>query len=821
MQDFERLGSFYLGREVDDASFAPTDSLRLTDAKDLTTHAVIIGMTGSGKTGLGIGLIEEAAIDKIPVIAVDPKGDLGNLLLTFPDLAPADFRPWVDANQAQEQGMDADAYAAKQAASWAKGLADSGQDGARIQRLKDAADFAIYTPGSAAGIPISVLRSFAAPPKVLADDAEAWRERVQATATGVLTLVGVEGDPMQSREHILMGAILEHAWRAGKDLDLAALIGAVQQPPMSQVGVMDVESFYPQKERFALAMKLNGLLASSAFQAWTQGVPLDAGALLHSDSGKPRVSVISIAHLSDAERMFFLSMLLAEIIGWMRTQPGTGTLRAILYIDELFGFMPPTAAPPTKALLLTLLKQARAFGIGVVLATQNPVDLDYKGLSNAGTWFIGRLQTERDKKRLMDGLEGAASGGAFDRGKTEALIAGLPKRTFLLHSVHEAKPALFSTRWTLSYLAGPMTRDQIKRVMDGKRPATAGAGAGTDSRATSVATSAATTAATTAPMTGNSGAGARPVLAPNVPQFFLPLAKRGPEGATLLYRPFAAGAADVVLTSTKYGINETSHLMRLSPIVDGVVPVDWSAGDDLEMEASALESAPADGATFVAVPKAAGDPKSYDRWTKLFTTWAKGSQAITLWQCKEPKALSKPGEAERDFRARLQLKAREDRDGGVTKLREKYATKVLALEERLRKAQARVDKEKGDSTASKLQAAVSVGSAILGAVLGRKTISAANIGRIGTAARGVTRIAKESGDVSRAGDTVAVLEQQLADLEAEIETKATGLGGDFNAETVELVEVPIKPKGTDITVHTVALAWAPHWQSGAEATPAW
>ncbi len=815
MQDFERLGSFYLGRDVDASSLAIADGLCLADAKDFTTHAIIIGMTGSGKTGLGVGLIEEAAIDKIPVIAVDPKGDLGNLLLTFPSLAPADFRPWVDAHAAQEQGLDPDAFAARQSETWQKGLADSGQDGARVQRLKDAAEYAIYTPGSSAGIPISVLRSFTAPPKALAEDADAWRERVQATATGVLTLVGVDGDPLQSREHMLLAAILEHAWKDGKDLDLAGLVAGIQQPPMTQVGVMDVDSFFPPKERFALAMKLNGLLASSAFQAWTQGVPLDAGALFYTPAGKPRVSVVSIAHLGDAERMFFLSMLLAEIIGWMRTQPGTGTLRALLYIDELFGFMPPTAAPPTKALLLTLLKQARAFGLGVVLATQNPVDLDYKGLSNAGTWFIGRLQTERDKKRLMDGLEGAQSGGSFDRAAMEQTIASLPKRTFILHSVKESTPRLFSTRWTLSYLAGPMTREQIKQVMEGRRPAVAVPAPGEAAAAAGGAEGASKVAA------GASAAGARPVLAPAVPQLFLPVAKRAAPGATLVYLPFAAGAADIALTSAKYAINETRHLVRLSPIADGVVPVDWTEGQDMELDASALETTPADGATFGAVSRAAGDAKSYDKWTKSFTTWLKGSQSMTLWSCKAPKAVSHAGESEGEFRARLQTLAREARDGGVQKLRDKYASKVTTLEERLRKARAAVQREQTDASAVKVQAAVSMGAVILGALMGRRAVSAANMGRVGTAARTASRVAKESGDVGRATDTVAALEQQLADLQGDIEAKAQELGVDFDASTVELTEIPVKPKGTDITVHTVSLAWAPHWRGEGGDTAAW
>ena len=821
MQDFERLGAFYLGQQWDEQARKATDELCLADAKDFTTHAVIVGMTGSGKTGLGIGLIEEAAIDKIPVIAIDPKGDLGNLLLTFPSLAPADFRPWVDERSAQEQGMDAEAFAAKQAASWKAGLEASGQGGARITRLREAAEFAIYTPGSMAGIPLSVLGSFSAPPAAICDDADAWRERVTATATGVLTLVGVEGDPMQSREHILLGAILEHSWKAGKDLDLAGLIAAIQTPPMTQVGVMDVESFYPAKDRFALAMKLNGLLASSGFAAWTQGEPLSAANLLHTASGKPRVSVLSIAHLSDSERMFFLTLFLAELISWMRTQPGTGTLRALLYIDELFGYMPPTANPPTKMLLLTLLKQARAFGLGVVLSTQNPVDLDYKGLSNAGIWFVGRLQTERDKKRLMDGLEGAASGGSFDRNAMEATIAGLGKRVFLMHSVHEPKPELFTTRWTMSYLAGPLTREQIKVLMDGKRPAVSAAGS--SSAARSSAPGATGAGASPAPVNAVADAGAsRPALPPTVAQYFLPMVSRGPAGATLVYSPMAGGAANIVVASAKYNINETTHLVRLATIENGPVPVDWAQGEDTEFEASALESAPADGATFDAVPKPAADAKQYDKWTKLFATWLKTSQAMTLWASTSPKAVSNPGESERDFRVRLQTLAHEARDGGVNKLREKYAAKVGALREKLRVAEARIAKEQSDASASKVQAVVSIGSAILGAVLGRKAISATTLTRVGTAARGMSRAGKESGDVARAGETAEAIRQQIAAIEAEVTEKSQGLGADFDAESAVLSEIPVKPKLGDITVHYVALVWAPQWRAAdGTVTPAW
>ena len=464
---YEKLGAFYLGKTYDLPRRTLQEDLLLYDSKDLTTHAVIIGMTGSGKTGLGIGLIEEALIDNIPVIAIDPKGDLPNLLLTFPELAPDDFRPWVNPQDAVTQGLTLDQYAAQQAELWRKGLADWGQDPERIARLKNAADFTVYTPGSSAGVPVSVLRNFAPPPRQVLDDADLLRERIQTTATGLLALLGIDADPITSREHILLSNLFETAWAEGRTLDLAGLIQAIQRPPFTRIGVMDLDLFFPAGDRFALAMRLNNLLAAPGFEAWMQGDPLDIGRLLYTPAGRPRASIFSISHLSDPQRMFFVSVLLNEILGWMRTQPGTASLRAILYMDEIFGFLPPAANPPSKAPLLTLLKQARAYGLGVVLSTQNPVDLDYKALSNTGTWFIGRLQTERDKERVLDGLEGAAAGAGFDRGRMEEILAGLGKRVFLLHNVHETRPVIFQTRWTLSYLGGPMTRDQIKALIGG------------------------------------------------------------------------------------------------------------------------------------------------------------------------------------------------------------------------------------------------------------------------------------------------------------------------------------------------------------------
>jgi hypothetical protein len=468
MEDFEKLGTFYLGRVYDLNANKPKDEFLLYDSKDLVTHAVCVGMTGSGKTGLCLALIEEAAIDGIPSLLIDPKGDLADLLLTFPNLSGQDFLPWINLDDAQQKGMTPVEYANKQADTWKNGLASWGQDGARIQRLRDAADFLIYTPGSNAGIPISILKSFATPPSAILNDEDLLRERISTTVMSLLGLVGIEADPIQSREHILLSTILDTAWRQGQDLDLAAIIQQVQKPPITKIGVLDLESFYSSKDRFTLVLALNNLLASPGFNAWLQGTPLDLSQILYTPNGKPRVAIISISHLSDPERMFFVSLLMNQVLGWMRGQSGTTSLRAIVYMDEIFGFLPPIANPPSKLPMITLLKQARAFGVGMVLATQNPVDLDYKALGNAGTWFIGRLQTERDKARLLDGLDSAAasSGAQFNRSQIEKILSTLGSRVFLMNNIHEDAPEIFQSRWDLSYLRGPLTRDQIKTLMD-------------------------------------------------------------------------------------------------------------------------------------------------------------------------------------------------------------------------------------------------------------------------------------------------------------------------------------------------------------------
>ena len=599
MQDFEKLGVFYLGRLYDIRNETESENLLLYDSKDLVTHAVCIGMTGSGKTGLCVSLVEEAAIDSIPSILIDPKGDITNLLLTFPELRSQDFAPWINEEDALRKGMSPQDYASQQADLWKNGLAKWGQDGRRIQRLRDSADFTIYTPGSNAGLPISILKSFAAPPQEIREDSELLQEQITTTVTSLLGLLGIEADPIRSREHILISTILAASWENGEDLDLGRLIQKVQSPPMNRIGMLDVESFYPSKERFELAMQLNNLLAAPGFSLWLQGDPLDIGGLLNSPSGKPKVSIFYIAHLNDAQRMFFVSLLLNQIVGWMRAQSGTTSLRALVYIDEVFGYLPPLSNPPSKTPLLTLLKQARAFGVGVVLATQNPVDLDYKALSNAGTWFLGRLQTERDKARVLDGLEGAAIAGQsqFNRQNMDQTLSALGNRIFLMNNVHEDTPAVFETRWAMSYLRGPLTRDQIKVLMDPlKKQELTTPSPPQPVQVASVSTT------TPSSLSANPD---RPIVPPEIRQYFVPPDADQQKNATAIYQPMILGAAQVRFVDSKAQIDRTNEVVFLTPISDDPVPVDWNNSREVSFKVSDLGSAPLESASFSAVPTAA------------------------------------------------------------------------------------------------------------------------------------------------------------------------------------------------------------------------
>ena len=731
MQDFEKLGLFYLGRTYDTDAHKTTDDLVLYDSRDLVTHAVCVGMTGSGKTGLCLSLIEEAAIDGVPVIAIDPKGDLGNLLLTFPHLSADEFRPWIDEDEARRQGQTVDAFAASEAQRWTKGLADWGEDAARIERLRNAADFTIYTPGSRAGVPVSILSSFAAPPPATRADGELLAERAASTATSVLSLAGLDAQP-RSREHTLVTSLFGAAWAEGRDLDLATLIQQVQAPPFTKVGVVDLEAFFPQKDRFALAMQLNGLLAAPGFAQWLEGVPLDPASLLYTAQGKPRVAVFSIAHLGDAERMFFVSLLLNQVVAWMRGQTGTTSLRAVVYMDEILGYFPPVANPPSKAPLMTLLKQGRAFGIGVVLATQNPVDLDYKGLANTGTWFLGRLQTERDKARMLDGLEGAAS-GSMDRNETDRLSV----RSRQARVPAPQRPRQRPGRIPDEVDALVSARTALARS-DSPADAPTGGGSRVRAKHASCLRSGIVRRRATEDGSGvrleTGGSSADPAAGPAAV-----LRTGHAPAARFDYRPVVLGAARVSFGDSKLGIDEVRDVVYAADINPGAVAVDWAEAVKLDVQTAQLRATADSGATYEEVPAAGLQAKNYAAWNKDFGRWLSQAEKLDLMRQRDLKLTSNPGETERDFQARVRDAQRVARDAAVDDLRKKFAARRAQIEEQRRRAQVAIERESSQATQQKLQTGLSVGATILGALFGRKSIGAGTIGRATTAARGVSR----------------------------------------------------------------------------------
>ena len=804
--DYEKLGQFYLGRGYDPEAKKIEDDLLLYDSKDLVTHGVVLGMTGSGKTGLCLALLEEAAMDNIPAIIIDPKGDISNLLLLFPDLDAKSFRPWINEDDAAKKNMSPDDFAAKTAEMWKSGLADWGQDPSRIATLRDKVDINIFTPGSKAGIPVSILSSLEVPPFEIMDDAELLGERVESTVSSLLSLVGVDGDSIQSPEAVLVAAIFQHAWAAGQNITLETLIRHIQKPAFDKVGVIDLDSFMAEKNRQTLALKFNNLLASPGFASWLEGPPLDIAKMLHTPAGKPRISIFSIAHLGDSERMIFVSLLLNQMLGWMRAQNGTTSLRAILYMDEIYGYLPPSANPPSKRPMMTILKQGRAFGLGCLLATQNPVDLDYKALSNIGTWFLGRLQTERDKMRVLDGLEGAAGSqnAKFDRASMERMISGLGNRIFLMNNVHEDHPVVFNVRWAMSYLTGPLTRTQIKTLMDPKRGDFGNASATPAAQSNPMAMPGMNAPAATA--------SPRPVVGGGVTEIFVPIAGAADD---ITYQPHLLREGLVHFSSTKCGVDGSSTVRLVNPI--GTTGIDWdkTVPPPLKVEATANE--PVQGGGFAELPGYAMNVANYKQVEKDFVEWLYRNQRAEVFSCPSLKVWSQLGESEADFRVRLGHEARETRDAAIDKLRDAASKKISSIQSRLQTAQGQLVKQKAESTSAVMQAGVSVLGGILGAFLGRKT-------GLGSLTRGTSAIGKATGAYKQHED-VAAADAKVAGINAEIETANADLEADvakltesYDPAALSLETESIKPAKTDVKVQQVALLWLPF---DAQGTKAW
>jgi len=775
------------------------------EAADLTTHGVIVGMTGSGKTGLGMILLEEALLQGIPTLVIDPKGDMGNLMLTFPDLAPGDFRPWINEGEAKREGVSADELAASTAEMWENGLAGSGIGKDRIARLREIADFTIYTPGSEAGVGLNVIGDLSAPPS--GTDEESMREEVDGLVQGLLALVGVSSDPLSGREHVLLANLVNHSWVAGKDLDLASLLAQIQNPPMRKLGVIEVDTFFPPSDRTALAMKLNGLLASPSFAAWGAGVPLDIASMLEGDGGKPKAAIVSIAHLSDEERQFAVTLILSKLVTWMRSQPGSPDLRALVYMDEVFGFVPPTAEPPAKRSILTILKQARAFGVGMVLSTQNPVDLDYKAISNAGTWMIGRLQTERDKARLLEGMR--AAGGDADIDAIGDTIGGLGKRKFLLHTTRGGAPITFGTRWAMSYLPGPLTRDQIGVLMEDQKtsaPAAAPAAGPGPAANTAVAAEAPPTEL------ADDESAVAPKVADGVEVAYLDAAAPWAEhvGARADGRrlqPALAARVRLLFDDTKGDLrHEAEWEAVVGPLgidVDGddFIPVDYDDRD--------LRRDPPDGAVYV-LPEAKIHTKGFFTDTqRALKDHLYRNEALTLMRNAGLKLYSRVGESEDDFAERCRRAADDKADEEADELREEMVKDEGRIRAAIAKAEDRVRELESDSSDRKRNEVLSGAIDVIGGLFSGRKSTRSILG-------GVRRASSSRRTSGNASQRVASAKNRLAEKLDELEELADELTDSLQdsqdawedvAEDIVTFEVGLEK--TDISVEDLVLVWVP------------
>ena len=765
------------------------------DPDDLTTHAVIVGMTGSGKTGLGIVLLEEALSQGVPALILDPKGDMGNLALTFPDLSAASFRPWIDESAARDAGQTPDEYAQKTAELWKGGLERSGIGPERIQALRDAAEVTLYTPGSEAGVPLNVIGSLKAPTLSWETDEETIRDEIEGTVSSLLGLIGIEADPLGSREHVLISNLLEHNWRAGTDLDLGTLIGQIQKPPLRKLGVFEVDAFLPPADRNELAVRLNALVASPSFAAWGRGPALDPAVLLRTEDGRPRAAVVYLAHLSDQERQLVVTLVLSRLITWMHGQSGTSELRALVYLDEVMGFAPPTAMPPSKKPILTLMKQARAFGIGMVIATQNPVDLDYKAMANAGSWFIGRLQTERDKERVLEGLRSAA--GGVDVGALDTAIGGLEQRQFLLQSAHRDKPDLFSTRWAMSFLRGPLTKEQIETLTPDEARAE-------EERVT----------VTQSPLADDE-TGVAPPVADGIPVRWLDpaapwAAEVGADPAGKRQQAFLAARVSLRFDDTKAGLDTTQEWEALYGPLDAGLDLDRETAVDYDDRD--LRPDPPDGAAYV-LPSVPLEQASFFRdAAREIQRRLTDTQTLELLRNAELKLYSRPGETEEQFAARADEAAKAKADAETAKIRDRLEAKRDRLERALETARQRVEQASVEQTSRRSTELLSGLGSALGVLLGGKadTRTIARAGRaIGGAAsrRGMSTRAAERKE--GAEEKAELAEADLAELEQEILDEVAEIDERWAAKADAVETVPIRLEAADVRVVETTLVWVP------------
>jgi hypothetical protein len=827
------IPEFYFGREFDfETKKADPEKPVFYDPEDLTTHMVITGMTGSGKTGMGIILLEEAALKGIPAILIDPKGDLTNTLLHFPNMMPADFTPWVDKDAARRDGKTPEEAGTEASASWRKGLLDTGIDKARVMALTNKVDRAIYSPGSDAAIPVSILSSLKAPIISWEENQELLRENISSTVAALLGLIGLKNlDPVRSREHILLSNILEFAWSQGKDLNLESLILQVQNPPFDKLGVFPVSKMYPEKDRFDLAMQLNNFLAAPAFATWLQGQPLDIGEFLYTPEGKPRHSVFYLAHLSDAERMFFVTLLYSAIETWTRAQSGTTNLRALVYFDEIVGYLPPVQTTPAKPIILRLFKQARAFGVGLVVATQNPIDLDYKALSNTGTWMIGRLQTEQDKRRLLDGLDSVS--GTFDRAYFDKTISSLPKRVFLLHNINAKKPLVFSTRWAMNYLPGPIMRNRLDEL--NKLVGTIEEDMDWSQTDTVVGASRSTQTNVSENEIAGSGRGdlpgnpTEPILASRVAVHYLPMnltlsqalrdnpvdvpATAG--NALTYYKPALLGQAKVYYASRTYGLNVERQVAIAIHSLEGRGLVQWQDYKTDPVDATQLENRPLPNSSFGDLVYPFDDEKNIESMQKDFVEWIYRSNTLKLYRSEKYKMTSEPDESQEDFTKRVSAANSSASSDAVEKIRAKFEKQKKTIETRLMKEQMELDKDQTTLNQRKMEEGGSWLSTAARTFLGGKGGLVGNLKRGGSSInsnltkRRMTSTAKANVDESN--QMIELYTQQLAELDQQMEAEIAALQENTEDISASIREVVVTPQKKDIVVEVFGLGWLPNY----------
>jgi hypothetical protein len=786
---FEKLGIFYLGKNLDLKTDQESDELLLVKNKNLTTHAAIIGMTGSGKTGLGVGIIEEAVLDKIPSIIIDPKGDMGNLLLAFDDFNPKKFEPWVDEGEADKKGLTLEEYATKTASMWQSGLEGSGQGSDRVKRFKDGADFTIYTPGSTSGIPLSVLSSFDAPSLEVLDDPDTMSYMLNSTVSSILALIGIDADPLKSREYLLLTTIFNYFWKKEQSITLEALIGHVANPPFEKIGVLSLKSFYSQNDRLKLAMLLNNVLASPTFSAWIEGESLDIASLLYTSDLKPRVSILSISHLNDNERMFFVTLFLNKYISWMRTQSGSSSLKTLLYMDEIYGFFPSTSNPPSKNPMLLLLKQARAFGVGVVLSTQNPVDLDYKGLSNIGSWFIGRLQTKQDVDRVIDGLTKSGD-GSLDKKTISSIISNLKKRVFLYKSVHDDDIKLFSTRWVMSYLRGPISKKGIATLMRDKKEALKDSVVEDNQEQRSSKVSAEQNA---------------PILSQEIDQFFI---KENQSDKDSTYSPYLLANATVKYYDKKRSIDEEEEIYLKYYLDESQKDIEWDSGEINEDDFDLYDIVPISESTYSKLPEFISGAKNLNSLEKEFSNYLYHNKKLTLFRYSDLKLESDLYESLQDFNIRAIGELKDLKEEEIEKLQKKFEKKRESFEKKHQRALEKLQKEEDDVSHKTTNTLLTLGMAALDFFSGRGGVKRSTLTKVGSTLRSGGRVYKEKGDVERAKDRVAEIEEDFYELEEDMKLAIQEMDERFMLENYELEEFYIKARRADIYDLEMAILWS-------------